>query len=631
MKREERDRAGLLLAACLLTFANALSGAFTYDDKAAVRDNLLIRAPESAGQLFRTSYFGWPRGVGVNYRPILMLSYAAQWWIHGGRVEAYHAVNVLLHAAVTLAFWLLLRRLRLGDAAAFGAALLFAVHPVHVEAVASIVGRGETLTALFVLGYLLLGLSAARGNRQALSVAGALVCYALGCLTKESAVVAPALAFLVLLAAPEAEARLSARIRFAFSRGLWLYAGSAAVLVGVLYLRRSVLGAAVSGGGSGIYELENPLAPLPALARAWNAALILARYAGRIVFPLELTADESAWSLPLATGRSPAALAGIGLLALAAILSLARFSRKIPVAFGLLFFGLAFLPASNLLFPIGTLFAERLAYLPSAGLCLVLGAALAAGAETFPQWTARRRAALAALALVFAARAAVRNTVWRSDQALFENSIRTSPSSAKAWYNDALIAVDRGDARRGLDHARRATEIYANYWDAFAVKGHAERDLNLLAESEASYEKSVELNDAYENGWYGLGITREARGDTAGAEEAFASGLGEVETSFPLAYHLARIRTALGAASAGEDWVRAVGLSPGAISARLGYAGWLLARGREADARRQWREALRRDPANLEALKGLADSNARLHFGLGERLARAKIARLSVS
>ena len=625
MKREARLQAGLLVAACLLTYANALSGAFTYDDKAVVRDNLLIRSPGSVPQLFRTSYFGWPRGVGVNYRPVLMLSYAAQWWIWGSRVEAYHAVNVLLHASVTLAFWLLLRGLRVGGASAFAGALLFAVHPVHVEAVTSVVGRGETLGALFVSAYLLLGLAAARAPRRVLPVAGALVCYALGCLTKESAVVAPALAFLAFLAA--AEGTLFTRIRFALSRGLWFWAGSGAVLCGVLALRRGVLGTALSGSG-GIYELENPLAPLPVLSRIWNAALILVRYAGRIAFPLELTADESAWSLPLATGRSPLTLLGVGLFAAVAILALARFSRRAPAAFGLLFFGLAFLPASNLLFPIGTVFAERLAYLPSAGLCLVLGLAIA-GASELPELPRRRRIALAAVALAFAARSAVRNPVWRSDDALFASSVRTSPRSAKAWYNDALIAVDRGDAKRGLEHARRATEIYPNYWDAFAVKGHAERDLKLFAESEASYRKAVELNDTYENGWYGLGMTREASGDLPGAEDAFATGLDEVETSFPLAYHLARIRTALGSSAADEDWKRAVGLSPGSVAARLGYAGWLSGRGREADARRQWREALRREPSNLEALKGLADSDARLGFLLGERLARAKIARLS--
>jgi tetratricopeptide (TPR) repeat protein len=625
LKGKGRLEAGLLVAACLLTYANALSGAFTYDDKAVVRDNLLIRSPGSAAQLFRTSYFGWPRGVGVNYRPVLMLSYAAQWWIHGGRVEAYHAVNVLLHAAVTVALWLLLRRLRVGDAAAFSGALLFAVHPVHVEAVTSVVGRGETLSALFVAGYLLSGLAAAQGPGRLLPLAGALACYVLGSLTKESAVVAPALAFLTLLAA--GEGKLPARIRFASSRGLWLYAGSAAALFGVLALRRAILGTALSGAG-GIYELENPLAPLPVLPRAWNAVLILVRYAGRIAFPLELTADESAWSFPIATGRSPLALVGVGLVAAAVLLALARFSRKTPAAFGTLFFGLAFLPASNLLFPIGTIFAERLAYLPSAGLCLVLGLAIAGGGS-LPDLARRRGVVLYAVAIAFAARAAVRSTVWRSDDALFASSIRTSPRSAKAWYNDALIAVDRGDPKRGLEHARRATEIYPNYWDAFAVKGHAERDLKLLAESESSYRRAVELNATYENGWYGLGMTREAGGDPAGAEDAFASGLDEVETSFPLAYHLARIRTALDRATVEEDWKRALGLSPGSVAARLGYAGWLSARGREADARRQWREALRRDPANLEALKRLAESNELLGFSLGERLARAKIARLS--
>src|SRR5262249_60436384 len=129
--------------------------------------------------------------------------------------------------------------------------------------------------------------------------------------------------------------------------------------------------------------------------------------------------------------------------------ALARLSARRAPAFGLLFFAAAFLPASNLLFPTGTVFAERLAYLPSAGLCLVLGAAIAGGAPDFAALSRRRAAALALVAVLFAGRAALRNTIWRSDQALFENSVATSPGSAKAWYNDGLIAIDRGDPRRG--------------------------------------------------------------------------------------------------------------------------------------------------------------------------------------
>ena len=122
-----------------------------------MRDNPRIRSPESVGQIFGTSYFGGPTGTGSAYRPALLLSFAAQWWIHGGDVFLFHVGNVLLHTAATLLLWRLLLALA-APPGACAAALLFAVHPVHVEAVTSIVGRGEVQSAVFVLLYLLAAL-----------------------------------------------------------------------------------------------------------------------------------------------------------------------------------------------------------------------------------------------------------------------------------------------------------------------------------------------------------------------------------------------------------------------------------------------------------------------------------------
>lgn len=592
-----------------------------------MRDNPRIRTPERVGEVLRTSYFGGPPDTGSAYRPALLLSFAAQWWIHGGSARLFHAGNVLFHAAATLLLWLLLLRLRMPAPLALGTALIFAVHPIHVEAVASIVGRGETQAAVFVLLSLLATLRVARRQGTLLALGAALGCYVLAALTKESAAAAPALAFLALAAV--AEGGLAARALAALRGGWPLYVGSAAALAGIFALRARVLGGALKSAASGIYELENPLAALPALPRVWNALALLVRYAGRVAFPLELTADESAWSLPVWTGRSALAVLAIALLAVAAIAALARFEFSRAASFGFLFFGAAFLPTANVLFPIGTVFAERLAYLPSAGLCLALAAALVGSAADFAAVGRGRLAALAGVALLFAGRAAVRNTIWRTDQALFENSVNTSPRSAKAWYNDGFIAVERKDPRRGRESARRATEIYNDYWDALAVKGHAERDLGLLAEAEASYARSVALNSGYENGWFGLGGVREARGNLAGAEEAYAAGLGQVESSLPLSLALARVRSRLGRRDAEKDWRRTIGVSPGSLTARLAYGDWLSARGREPEARRQWREALRREPGHLEALRRLADSSSRNGLAFASCLAREKIWRLT--
>src|SRR5512143_72240 len=190
-------RAVLLVAACVVCYANGVTGDYTYDDKAIVRDDVRLRSPARLASIFTTSYFGGPRGQGTGYRPILLLSYAIQWWLHGGAVFGFHVVNVALHILVTLLFARLLARLGVGEPVAFGAALIFAVHPIHVEAVTSLVGRGETLAAAFVLGMLLLALRYRRKRRgRGAVLALLLLCYALGILSKESAAVAPALALL---------------------------------------------------------------------------------------------------------------------------------------------------------------------------------------------------------------------------------------------------------------------------------------------------------------------------------------------------------------------------------------------------------------------------------------------------
>src|SRR5712692_266896 len=160
-KRDKRLWAALLLAACAVTYGNGIFGAFPYDDKAVVRDNPRIRSPRNVRQIFTTSYFGGPSGTGSAYRPLLLLSYAGQWWIHGKDVVAFHVVNVLFHVVATLLLAALLLRLGLSPPSVAAASLLFAVHPIHVEAVTSLVGRGETQAAVFVLLYLHLALSRA--------------------------------------------------------------------------------------------------------------------------------------------------------------------------------------------------------------------------------------------------------------------------------------------------------------------------------------------------------------------------------------------------------------------------------------------------------------------------------------
>ena len=561
----------LLAGACLLVYANALSGGFAYDDKAIVRDNFRIRAPSRVDEIFTTQYFGGQPGTGTAYRPLLLLSFAVEWWIHGADALAFHAVNVLFHVAATLLLASLLLRLGMPPPVAVGAALLFAVHPIHVEAVASLVGRGETQAAVLMLGSLLLALRFVEGTGRRW-IALALLCYLAANLTKESAAVAPALLCLGL--AFMAEGSLAARCAQALRRGLAYYAGSAGALGIVFAIRARVLGGALKAGHTGIFELENALAPLPPLLRASNACVLFFRMLGRLVLPLRLSSDESAWSIRPVSAREVLAWAAPLLAAALVAAAVGRLREASIPAFGFLFLAVAALPTSNLLFATGTIFAERLAYLPSAGLCLVLAAWIGGGARDFAALPRARLALLAAVAVAFGARTIVRNPVWQSDETLFTNMVRVSPGSAKAHYDYAYMSAEAKQPRRALAHYVRATEIYPGYWDAWAGRGRMERELGDPAAAEKSCLEAIRINPAYENGYFGLGMAREARGDLQGAEQAYRDGLRRVPRSLPLAYRFALLVAAQGRPEALFAWRRTLTIEPRSIPSQRGLKEW---------------------------------------------------------
>src|ERR1700747_423900 len=173
-----RVHLGILLAVGLFVYANSLFNSFTMDDELYIFRNPQVTQP-SLKQLFQ------PNKVSAVFRPVTFATFAANYKLNGDRPFAYHLLNLLLHAGVPLLLFLILREILAneprGDIIAFVAALLFAVHPLHTEAVASIVGRSEVLAAGFLLAARLFPL-----RRPPIPT---LVCFAGAVLAKESAIV----------------------------------------------------------------------------------------------------------------------------------------------------------------------------------------------------------------------------------------------------------------------------------------------------------------------------------------------------------------------------------------------------------------------------------------------------------
>jgi tetratricopeptide (TPR) repeat protein len=598
---QKRPWIWLLVGACVISYSNGLTGGFTYDDKAIVRDDPRIQSWKHLPEIFTTHYFGGPLATGTAYRPVDLLSLAANFAVHGKYTFGYHLTNLALHVVVVLLLFLLLRR-RFGEGIAGGAALLFAVMPVHVEAVTSIVGRAEVLSAALTLA----ALAAAVRARRAWSLpayAGACLCYLLAIFSKESAVVFPGLLMLYEMA--QGEGGFGGRFVRELRGRVAFYFGFAVPLLATFAARYAVLRGVLISKYAGVFELENPLVSLKPFARIGNASALLVRQLGRIVFPLYLSADESAWQLPRLSPASPffwLSLLAVGALAASGML---LYRRRPALGFGILFFLLATLPTSNLLFITGTILAERLMYLPSAGIALVLAAVLVDRSSAFHR--DRAAAALALLSIVYSCRTIVRNSVWQSDETLFGNLLETSPDSAKAHYDYAYMAADRKRSQSAYRHYRIATGIYSGYYDAWAGRGRLAGELGDLAEGVSSARRSTDIFPTYENGWYTLAVCAERRGDLALADRAYRDGAKNCPKSYPLAYHRAAFLWRRGRAEeAVVAYRQADSLSPDMALNHEDLGRIFAARGDSEQAEEEWDQAVALFDNSGVALAGLA-------------------------
>lgn len=443
---------GTLAAAVVgaLPYLNTIDAGFTFDDH-----GLVILNPFIPAQASLAAPFAGPSTSGSLYRPVTMVTYLLNHRVGGGPA-GFHLVNVLLFAATTAVAFLLARRLSSSLAVAAGTALVWAVHPIHTEGVASITGRAEILGALFMLASLLAlaravdASEAARGGWGLAALAG----FALALGSKESAAAGVLLAPLVVWLAgrPGASRRMLA--------AALAYGAIAAVFVAV---RTAAVGAL---SVDEIEFVDNPLAFVPAAVRVATAVVVLWEYVGLLAVPFGLSADYSYDQVPVVASLADPRLvvATVGLTGIVLIAVACR--RFAPVVtFAIAFAAAALAVTANVIAPIGTIKAERLLFLPSFGWCLVCGWALAT-------WIGRpadrgRLAAAAVLIGLLAAGTWTRNVDWRDDATLLTVTAQASPRSARAQKNAGAILGRAGDLVAAERHFRRALAIHPDYAPAW--------------------------------------------------------------------------------------------------------------------------------------------------------------------
>lgn len=449
----------LVALGAVLVHARALGNGFALDDVILVENNPAIASLTQLPKLFFSPYWNAPGEHYGLYRPLTIASLAIDRALFGAGPFGFHLTNVLLHAAVAALAWLALKRAGTHYGTAFLGAGLFAVLPIHTEAVANIAGRAELLAALGVLAAWLAHRRAGDGGPAAARwEIGAALFYLGAILSKESAILAPVL-FLAddTLRDPPASPR----------KGRMLAAYALAVAA-MLVLRTAALGAHQSAEGA--IALDNPAAVAGTWPRVATALWVQLKYAVLCVAPLHLVSDYSFDAIPVARSiADPRVLGGAAFVAGLGALVLWGWGRSRPTALAVVIWAVFALPSSNILFPTGTIMAERLAYLPSLGVCLALGhigAAFAAREGRAGAMRARKAAVIAlgcAAVLAYSARTYARIPDWKDNFSLAMADVATMPRSAKLQAGAGMFLADAGRAQEAEAHLRRAIEIYPDY------------------------------------------------------------------------------------------------------------------------------------------------------------------------
>lgn len=458
-----------------LTVAASISGIFNQfaqDDFPIIWKNPVVHDLLHSYRLFAQPY--WPPPFTPDlYRPLAVFSYAIQWAVGGGSPLFFRIASYLLYAIVTLAVFRLARAV-LPLAAAFAAAALFAVHPVHVEAVAMAVNQGELwvglLCSLAVIHYV--RVRRAGGpltTRSELTIAGL---YLIACFFKENALVLPGLLVVAeALLLPGGESLLA---RLARGRRLLLLL----MLVAVSFfgVRTLILGGDVVGTVT-----AEGLAYLTPWHRALTMLSVVPRWFGLLLWPAHLQADYSPGEIVSQTAWGAEQTLGALLLLGAGLATLAAWRRAPAISFGLLWAAIALLPVHNVLVPTGIVLAERTLFLPSIGAMIALGGL---GALLATRASAAGRLALAAavgaLLILGVYRSTTRHPVWADQFNLwYDTANRDAPKSYRAHHAMAemyFMAGSEGRAEREyrlaiLYSPSKVGQVYLDYANKLRYKG----------------------------------------------------------------------------------------------------------------------------------------------------------------
>lgn len=537
----------LLIVASSLPFFHSLHGDFVFDDGPAVIKNSDLDITSASNlstrlaSIFKHDFWGedlLSSNSHKSYRPLTTITFLVQKILDpdSNSTFAYHITNVVLHSTNSLLTFHIFKLIIFPNSrSAFIASLIFALHPVHVESVAGIVGRADLLYSLIFLGGILLSLRRVSGllfvTVQCLSVG--LMSFA-SMLCKEVGIMLIPVVCLI-------EMTKTHKLRIT-RQGVKIFRPPKLLLKVVIYLtsfcfaiffRMSIVDFTPPTFQRG----DNPFAFLKSgFYRRINLSYLYSINAWILLSPDWLCFDWAFHCIaPIESWKDPRSLCSpilFSILASLVIVALKRTDYRLLISIGFLVF--PFLPASNLILTVGFVIAERNLYLCVMGLAALVTLGFdRLGTHKFNSSVSHFFMFL--LLAVFALKTCFRSSDWQSEPQLYTSGLRVCPNNPKVYYNLGKLAADAstqsGRPQTQLDRSKakafyhKALQLWPDYQHVLNNLGNLYRQEGNSLEAKRLFTRALEIQPHFPACWMNLGVAQANLGEHLEAESSYRIAL----------------------------------------------------------------------------------------------------------
>jgi tetratricopeptide (TPR) repeat protein len=568
-----------LVAAVAIVFGDLRHFDFiNLDDPAYVAKNTNLAAGLTwAGVqwVFGHAYEGY-------WAPLVWLSYLVDHAIYGLSPGGYHTTNVILHAASSVLLFAALHRMTGARWASAAVAMLFAIHPMHVESVAWITERKATLSGLF---WMLTMLAYARYVERPTAGRYALTLVAFVCGLMANAIVVTLPVILLCLDVWPLGRQVTWR-RLILEKVPMVMLGIAGAAMTVFTQQQA--GALASLGTQ------------PILTRFENAVVSYGMYLLRLVWPVRLGV---VYPYPPDVPTVPLIASAIALVILSALAWRARRSRPYALV-GWIWFVVAIVPVSGLTQAGSQAYADRYTYLSYIGLFIAI-IWLAA------DWIAQRPALARPIAIAGAIACAALGAVawhqvqyWRDTETLLRQTLSVTTDNYMALNSLGVYLLDERRAEEALPILREAVRLRPGRAEGRLDYATALNAVGRFDDAEGEYRAAMQLSgDAAAAS--GLGTVLMKQGRAQEAAEAFTTAISRDPGYADAHFNLGKLQVALNQpAEAEQSFREAIRLSPDLVEAHAALGGLLAAENKPADALVELQEVTRLRPDD-----GIAHSN----------------------